>query len=221
MIGILPKREWPIEHRIMHYFVTFLRLSVVAAIFVAFSASMWEELFFYMLTLILMLLPAFISSKISIKLPVEFDLILALFVYLSVFLGSVGGAYYQFWWWDAMLHISAGFILGFAGFLALYLNMRQRKIRAGRWFIGICIFLFAVALGAIWEIYEFVVDGLLGFNMQRDLDDTMWDMIVNAVGALVVAVAAVQYIDKPKRGFIAPWVHRFVQKNPRLIRRIK
>ena len=60
---------------------------------------------------------------------------------------------------------------------------------------------FALAAGAIWEIYEYTLDGLMGLNMQHyhlvdgtplmgraALYDTMKDLIVDALGALVVSV---------------------------------
>ena len=69
-------------------------------------------------------------------------------------------------------------------------------------------------LGAIWEIYEFTIDGLMQLNMQKyalengvalvgraALIDTMSDLIVDAVGAFVIAV--IGYIStKYKKGWL-------------------
>ena len=65
--------------------------------------------------------------------------------------------------------------------------------------MSIFAFCFALAVGTIWEIYEFACDGLLSLNMQKfaledgtlligreALQDTMEDLIVDAVSALVV-----------------------------------
>jgi hypothetical protein len=56
-------------------------------------------------------------------------------------------------------------------------------------------------IGAIWESYEFLGDGLLGLNMQKfkladgtllvgheALKDTMYDIIIDSVSALVVVI---------------------------------
>ena len=62
-------------------------------------------------------------------------------------------------------------------------------------------FCFSVALGSIWEIYEFAADGLVGMNMQKfmladgtllvghaALADTMKDIIVDVLGSLLASV---------------------------------
>ena len=64
-------------------------------------------------------------------------------------------------------------------------------------FIAVFAFCFALALGAVWEIYEFTMDSVFGTNMQKymldngtaligqaALQDTMKDIIVDAIGAL-------------------------------------
>ena len=73
---------------------------------------------------------------------------------------------------------------------------------------------FAVFLGVVWEFYEFTADSILHTNMQKfalesgqllegraALMDTMKDLIVDTVGALVMAV--VGYISlKYKKGWV-------------------
>ncbi|MBN1539799.1 MAG: hypothetical protein JW939_06615, partial [Candidatus Thermoplasmatota archaeon] len=54
---------------------------------------------------------------------------------------------------------------------------------------------FAVTLGVLWEIFEFGVDQLFGWNMQRSgLKDTMTDLIVDVLGALSVSIAGYLYM---------------------------
>ncbi|NLC76313.1 MAG: hypothetical protein GX750_01650, partial [Clostridia bacterium] len=56
-------------------------------------------------------------------------------------------------------------------------------------FVSFFSFCFAVAMGAVWEIYEYFMDQVFGFNMQRgSLDDTMTDLILDTVGAALFAV---------------------------------
>ena len=62
-------------------------------------------------------------------------------------------------------------------------------------------FCFAIALGALWEIFEFAMDSFFGFNMQKTgLRDTMWDMIVNTVGALIASISGYVYLRYGWRG---------------------
>ena len=43
---------------------------------------------------------------------------------------------------------------------------------------------FVVSLGTLWEVFEFTIDSTGLFRSQRGLEDTMFDLIVDAIGAL-------------------------------------
>ena len=94
-------------------------------------------------------------------------------------------------------------MLGVLGFhLVRVLNdAEKRRIILGPGFVAFFAFCFAVTCGAVWEIYEYALDGLLGTNMQkvvtatgevmvgRDaLHDTMTDLILDATSALAVTL---------------------------------
>jgi uncharacterized membrane protein YjdF len=52
-------------------------------------------------------------------------------------------------------------------------------------FIAFLSFCVAMAIGGIWEIFEFAMDQVFGMNMQKSgLIDPMWDLIVDALGPL-------------------------------------
>ncbi|MGH7573667.1 MAG: hypothetical protein ACREM1_00850, partial [Longimicrobiales bacterium] len=61
-----------------------------------------------------------ISRRHRLTLPADFEFLAVLFVFGSLFLGEVRGYYTRFWWWDALLHTGAGFLLGILGFLLDY-----------------------------------------------------------------------------------------------------
>ena len=136
-------------------------------------------------------LPLVLGRRFRVRLPPEMELLSVIFVYASLFLGEVHGYYERFWWWDALLHTGAGFLLGIFAFLLVHvLNEHERvamHMRPG--FVALFAFVFACGLGALWEIFEFAVDQTMGTNMQKSgLVDTMWDLIVNALGALAIAL---------------------------------
>ena len=79
---------------------------------------------------------------------------------------------------------------------------------------------FSVAIGAVWEIFEFAMDSIFGLNMQKSgLVDTMWDLIVDTLGATVIAAMGFGYLRTGKDSFLERWIARFVETNPRLFRR--
>ena len=77
-------------------------------------------------------------------------------------------------------------------------------------------FVSATPLGALWEIFEFDMDQIFGLNMQKSgLVDTMWDLIVNALGAAVVSFAGWRYIRQARRRHVDTWAARFIRRNRR------
>jgi uncharacterized membrane protein YjdF len=90
-------------------------------------------------------------------------------------------------------------------------------------FVAFFAFLFALGVGTIWEIFEFTMDGLFDMNMQKlmlgdpsGLTDTMWDLIVDALGALVISVLGYRDLkNRDRQTFLERWLTNFVDRNPR------
>lgn len=202
------------ESFVIHILLWALRLVILGtAIWALFNLN-WESFFLTILAYTLSFIPEFIEYKFKTILPVEFDFGIILFVFLSIFLGEVGDAYERFFWWDALLHISSAFILGYAAFLWLYVKVQQGKLDAGSKMKGFIIFSVALALGALWEIFEFGMDQVFGFTMQKSgLIDTMWDLIVDALGASAMAIIGVLYMKKGGIGPIRKLTHQFMTQN--------
>lgn len=178
--------------------------------------------------LLLSALPTLIFRRLEIFIPSELNLLTIAFIFAALFLGETRGYYGRFWWWDIALHGTSGVLLGIFGFLLVYvLNGIPRldlHMRPG--FIAFFAFCFAITVGALWEVFEFAMDELVGTNMQKPflgdlsgLTDTMWDLIVNALGAVAIALVGYLYM---KRGMASPierWIGRLVARNPRMFRR--
>lgn len=165
-------------------------------------------------------LPLVLGRRFAVQIPPEFEALTVVFVYASLFLGEVRGYYVRFWWWDAVLHIGSGFLLGIFGFLLVYvlnertdidLHMRPR-------FVAFFAFMFAVGMGALWEIFEFAMDQVFGLNMQKSgLVDTMWDLIVDSIGAILIALLGWSYLRTAgAKSFLERWIANFIRENPRL-----
>ena len=92
---------------------------------------------------------------------------------IGKFLGEVRSWYERIWWWDIALHTSSGLLLGLVGFLLVYVLTENERIdlHMRPRFVALFAFLFAVAVGALWEIFEFAMDRMLGANMQKPMLD--------------------------------------------------
>ena len=163
-----------------------------------------------------MLLPGFLRKRVDIQIPSTMLVLYALFLYCAIYLGEVRSFYYTVPHWDTMLHTFSGAMLGALGFSFITLLNRTDKVplNLSPAFVAAFAFCFALALGVVWEIYEFSADLLMGTNMQKfgteagelflgqaALMDTMKDLIVDTLGALVISV--VGYISlRHKKGWV-------------------
>lgn len=204
-------------HRIVSYTI---RIALLVAIVSAVINSRWTVLFASCLTLFLTFLPAIIERNYKIDLPVEFELVIVIFIYAAIFLGEVHGYYTRFWWWDVVLHTGSGAALGFAGFIILYVLYTEEKIKAKPFTIALFSFCFAVAIGAVWEIFEFTMDNFFGMNMQKSgLVDTMWDLIVDSLGAFLASILGYVYMKGGNTRLFERLIRRFISKNPHLFKK--
>ena len=176
-------------------YLVFRILLVVVGVVAVFKGD-WNNLTLASVTLFLTFLPSIIKKEFRIDYPSEFEIVILVFIYASMYLGTMRSFYARFWWWDIMLHSLSGVIIGSIGFSLVYtLNQASVAINLSNVFVAIFSFSFALSIGALWEIYEFFMDSLFGLNMQKSgLIDTMWDLIVDALGALVVSVLGYLYL---------------------------
>ncbi len=175
----------------------------------------------------LILGPAVLGDRLSVKIPYEFQLATQLFVFAALFLGEVQSYYDRFWWWDIVLHTASGLLLGILGFLLVYVLNESRRIDISMRprFVALFAFLFAVASGAVWEIFEFTMDRTFSMQMQKPmlgdpsgLTDTMWDLIVDTLGALLVSLMGWHHMRRKKPSFIDTWIGKFIAHNPAMFR---
>lgn len=164
-----------------------------------------------LLGLVVMFLPALLEKHLRITVPNYIYVMYFIFLYCAIYLGEVRSFFYVIPQWDTFLHGFSAMMLGSLGFsLVSILNDSKRThVQLSPLFVGLFAFCFAIAMGALWEIYEFSFDGLLSMNMQKfrledgtlligheALRDTMEDLITDAIGALIVSVVGALTMKK-------------------------
>ena len=216
----------PPEERNLYLTLTWILQVFLAAGLVLFLVRRnWENVFLTAVVIGLTLVPTLLYRRYRVVIPPEFELVAAVFIFLSLFLGSALDFYYRFWWWDLVLHTASGFLLGIIGFVALFVLNQTDRVRPAMTpaFISFFGVTFAVTLGVVWEIFEFAVDRVWPHaNMQSTetgVRDTMVDLIVDAAGAVIVALMGYAYLKTGRYSFIADGVRKFVRRNPRLLGR--
>jgi len=105
--------------------------------------------------------------------------------------------YGKFWWFDRALH--AGTTL--AGTLGLALFVFAKGINKDRLSPVLIVLLLAsvgIALGALWELAEWVFDQIAPGDIIKGKHDTLLDIVMNTAGAVLAGVLALK-LTRPTR----------------------
>lgn len=157
-----------------------------------------------LLLLIITFIPNFISKTWKVDIPSTIEVLFILFAASHILLGEIGRFYSRFTWWDSLLHFISGGLIALVGFSLVNLLNQHEKINVvmSPFFSAVFAICFALAVGALWEIAEFSFDSLAGGNSQRyaniytkedyigqqALFDTMKDLILDLIGAIIIGV---------------------------------
>lgn len=172
-----------------------IRLLLAVEALVAAARGVWPAVFVTLAALALTLLPGLLASRVGLRFPPSFLAAIALFVLATLYLGEVQDFYNRFWWWDLALHFGSAMGFGILGFLLVFMLFQGDRYAAPPWALGVLSFCLAMTVGVVWELFEFAMDTLFGFNMMKSgLPDTMGDFIVNTLGAALAAGAGVIYL---------------------------
>ena len=164
------------------------------------------------LGVIVMSVPSIIDKKLSLHLPNYMYILYFIFLYCAIYLGEVRSFYYHFSEWDTVLHALSAAMLGAFGFIIIeaFNKSSNCEIELSPIFVALFAFCFAMSIGAVWEIYEYTMDGILGLNMQKfalengtqligrqALDNTMKDIMTDAISAFIIStVGYISYKNK-------------------------
>ena len=201
-----------------------VHLVMVCELFLLLRESLWMSSAWLLAIISVTSVPLIFGRRLPVRIPLEYEMLTVLFVFAALFLGEYRSYYVRFWWWDIALHATSGLLLGILGFLLVYVLNENKRIdihmRPG--FVALFAFVFAIAVGALWEIFEFGMDQVFGMVMQKPmlgdpsgLTDTMWDLIVDVLGAALICGFGWWNMRRNSRSFLDRWIERFIEKNPR------
>lgn len=195
-------------------------LALIGSAIEALITQRFSLAFVALTTLGLSMAPMLLTRWIDVAVPPGFMLAVVAFVSGTVFLGEVFDFYEKFWWWDIAMHGGSAMGFGLIGFILVFMMFQGDRYAAPPSAIAFFAFCFALAIGAMWEIFEFAMDQSFGLNMQKSgLQDTMGDLIVDCIGALIGAGAGFAYLKGQALGGMTGMIEDFVRRNPRFFRK--
>jgi len=237
------------EHKSSFLVYVILRVLVILCMVLQIFNRNYENVFLCVLVLILFMVPSILQMELKIELPTTLEIIILLFIFSAEILGEIQEYYIRFPGWDTILHTMNGFLMAAIGFsLVDILNRDERiKFELSPAFMSIIAFCFSMTVGVLWEFFEFGMDRILKFDMQKDtilhsfssvlldpaggnkaviltgindviingqslglggyidigLYDTMYDLMVNFIGAVVFCAIGYFYIKYKGEGKFA------------------
>lgn len=150
-------------------------------------------------SLIVTFLPALLARDYRVSIGPR----LTLWITAAVFLHAVGalGPYQQFGWYDSITHTLSATIVAGAGYSSVWaLDEYDDSLTIPPTFRVVFILVFVMAFGVLWEILEFASAGVatvVGGNAvlaQYGVNDIVFDLIFDAVGAVIVAALGADHL---------------------------
>ena len=169
------------EHKSSFAVYVVLRMLVLAMAILQFFNGDYENVFLCILTLLLLLAPAFIQVQFRIELPSVLEVIVLVFVFSAEILGEISSFYEIFPFWDTVLHTMNGFLAAAIGFsLVDLLNRSDRvKFELSPLYLAIVSFCFSMTIGVLWEFFECTMDVFFHLDMQKDT-------VVNTISSVML-----------------------------------
>lgn len=157
-----------------------------------------------LICLFLITIPALVTMGKVKNLPFELETLFLTMVLLQFIIGEARDFYTNVPYYDKFVHFFLPLMLGFMGFLFVYLMFYTNRLSTSVAVMFIVTFLIAMGIGALWEVVEYLSDELIyprvegwhhfqGSLTEDALHDTMNDLIADMLGALVGATLAVYY----------------------------
>ncbi|MEX0668746.1 MAG: hypothetical protein WD061_03355 [Candidatus Saccharimonadales bacterium] len=206
--------------KVLVWTLRIIRILLVVSAVLALITLHWMEIFVSLVVLAMTYIADLVQRWYGVKIPLEIEVYMVVLIYASIFLGELHDFYGIFWWWDSVMHFTAAIVFGFIGFLIMYTIYHRHKLEASASLIALFAFCFSMTIGAMWEVFEFIMDQSFDLTMQPSGFDTMVDLILNAIGAAITSTVGYFYIKREETGVFRRLVHKFMRDNPQLAKTV-
>ena len=139
--------------------------------------------------LLLFLIASFVFVWKERQLPTLFDLLFVIAALLNA--GGWIGLFYQPGPYDEIVHAYTTFSITLALSFIVYQPMLP-LFRNHRWLYILTIISFGLAIGALWEVFEWLTATI------NSLDDTIVDLIMDAIGAIAASLVSLRALKEQK-----------------------
>lgn len=140
------------------------------------------------------LLPMVLKLKFNITLPWILDLMITVAFFIHI-CGDVLYVYDTILHYDDIAHFVSACVVALVVLIAVYiLSEYWGGLQADKYGTAFVVIITTVAMGVIWEFREWSADALFGMQTQLSLEDTMTDLLVNALGGVFIAIVGIRLL---------------------------
>lgn len=140
--------------------------------------------------LFLTCIPSILARDYNVRLPLIFDLTMTIAIFIHI-IGDYFDWYESVPNFDHLTHFLSSAIVSLIGVTTLYiLVFHFWKARVPALAFGFFTVIFSMAMGVTWEFMEWGFDYLIDTELQKSLNDTMWDFVFDTSAGVVMGVFA-------------------------------
>ncbi|MFQ5474212.1 MAG: helix-turn-helix domain-containing protein [Candidatus Nanoarchaeia archaeon] len=195
--------------------IIFRSLLAAAGIF-ALLEALWLDFALVSFMLFLTILPSLIDGRWKQYFPSGFDLLILLFIYVSISLSKMTFLLDAFWWWIIVTDATKSVVIGLIGFsLVIILNYEKSSvIRLSPNFVALFAFCFAITGGAAWELFEAILFFIFNVPLDKFGVVTVRDMGIDAIGAFVVSFFGYLALKVKNKSIVIKLMTGLSRENP-------
>ncbi|HEV2071759.1 MAG TPA: hypothetical protein VGR26_18395 [Acidimicrobiales bacterium] len=171
------------------------RVTAIVAVPLALALSGSEGAIRFALVFLILLAPRFLH------IPAPVDTAFAVALLVAAWAGAAGW-YHAAWWVDVVVHfITTGVSAGATYLMLVHLGILVRADLRGsvreRSRLVLLVVALGLAIGALWELYEWAARNWLGnTSIHVGYDDTILDLAMDGLGSLAVALVLVAALPR-------------------------
>jgi hypothetical protein len=162
-------------------------------------------------------IPITLEKLLNIKIPATFEIINLMAIYGLLLLGEIRGYFHEYIWWSILTSFTASLILGFTGLTFTHVLVKTQRINKNKILAAILILTFTLSLATLWELFEFTLDLILSTGLQQSLLDTMQDLTINAIGAILITIAGHKTALSKNSTLASNFLSKALEKNQHLL----
>jgi len=145
------------------------------------------------------------------------NLVIMIFITLAYLLGSCVDLYHSLPGYDKFIHSVSGLFVSLLCCVAYYFIKSSHALEAlDARILPVFVFCGSMTVAGLWEIWEYVMSGLTGQDLQfvaeTGVSDTMQDMICCLVGTIAFLPSAVR-LGNGKGDWLTGAVSDFIEQN--------